>query len=264
MLPPTILTEAVAQVGAIMILAKPENREKLIFFMGIERVRYRRPVHPGDVVVIEAHRAAAAQPDGRAARRRARRRQGRRRRHDDVRARPAQRRGASRSRAVGSAARLATQRNGPSAAIPILTARDAHTAHFESRMEVAPAVQHRRRQQQRADPPFVDMREDAAMPARVALRRTRLRERGARIRDRRQHVEREHALREWRVLVSAGSAVDAGAHSFSACCTQNPAEEIVNSFRGGSPLRMGDREERDAVEIHLLDSRRLAVAPGRQ
>ena len=53
-LPPTILTEAVAQVGAIMILAKPENREKLIYFMGIERVRYRRPVHPGDVVVIEA------------------------------------------------------------------------------------------------------------------------------------------------------------------------------------------------------------------
>jgi 3-hydroxyacyl-[acyl-carrier-protein] dehydratase len=53
-LPPTILTEAVAQVGAIMILAKPENREKLIYFMGIERVRYRRSVHPGDVVVIEA------------------------------------------------------------------------------------------------------------------------------------------------------------------------------------------------------------------
>jgi len=53
-LPPTILTEAVAQVGAILILAKPENRDRLIFFMGIERVRYRRPVHPGDVVVIEA------------------------------------------------------------------------------------------------------------------------------------------------------------------------------------------------------------------
>jgi len=53
-LPPTILTEAIAQVGAIMILAKPENREKLPLFMGIERVRYRRPVHPGDVVEIEA------------------------------------------------------------------------------------------------------------------------------------------------------------------------------------------------------------------
>ncbi len=53
-MPPTILTEAVAQVGAIMILAKPENREKLIFFMGIEKVRYRRPVHAGDQVQIEA------------------------------------------------------------------------------------------------------------------------------------------------------------------------------------------------------------------
>jgi 3-hydroxyacyl-[acyl-carrier-protein] dehydratase len=53
-LPPTILTEAIAQVGAIMILAKPENRQRLPFFAGIERVRYRRPVHPGDVVEIEA------------------------------------------------------------------------------------------------------------------------------------------------------------------------------------------------------------------
>jgi 3-hydroxyacyl-[acyl-carrier-protein] dehydratase len=53
-LPPTILTEAVAQVGAIMILSKPENREKLIYFMGIERVRYRCPVYAGDVVEIEA------------------------------------------------------------------------------------------------------------------------------------------------------------------------------------------------------------------
>ncbi len=53
-LPATILTEAIAQVGAILILSKPENREKLIFFMGIDRVRYRRPVRAGDVVQIEA------------------------------------------------------------------------------------------------------------------------------------------------------------------------------------------------------------------
>lgn len=53
-LPPTILTEAVAQVGAILILAKPENRQRLPFFAGIQRVRYRRPVGPGDVVEIEA------------------------------------------------------------------------------------------------------------------------------------------------------------------------------------------------------------------
>ena len=52
--PPTILTEAIAQVGAILILAKPENRDRLIFFMGMERVRYKRPVRPGDVVEIEA------------------------------------------------------------------------------------------------------------------------------------------------------------------------------------------------------------------
>lgn len=53
-LPPTILTEAVAQVGAILILSKPDNREKLIYFAGIEHVRYRHPVYPGDVVEIEA------------------------------------------------------------------------------------------------------------------------------------------------------------------------------------------------------------------
>jgi 3-hydroxyacyl-[acyl-carrier-protein] dehydratase len=53
-MPPTILTEADAQVGAILILAKPENRQRLPLFAGIQKVRYRRPVHPGDVVEIEA------------------------------------------------------------------------------------------------------------------------------------------------------------------------------------------------------------------
>jgi 3-hydroxyacyl-[acyl-carrier-protein] dehydratase len=53
-LPPTILTEAIAQVGAILILSKPENRDRLPMFMGIERVRYRGSVYPGDVIEIEA------------------------------------------------------------------------------------------------------------------------------------------------------------------------------------------------------------------
>jgi 3-hydroxyacyl-[acyl-carrier-protein] dehydratase len=52
--PPTILTECVAQVGAILILSKPANRDKIPLFVGIERVRYRRPVCPGDVVEVEA------------------------------------------------------------------------------------------------------------------------------------------------------------------------------------------------------------------
>jgi len=67
-LPPTILTEAIAQVGAILILSKPENREKLIFFMGIERVRYRDVVRPGETVEIEARvkrlRSRMGQLDG--------------------------------------------------------------------------------------------------------------------------------------------------------------------------------------------------------
>ena len=54
-LPPTILTEAVAQVGAILILAKPENKDQLIFFRGMERVRFRSAVHPGDIVIVEAN-----------------------------------------------------------------------------------------------------------------------------------------------------------------------------------------------------------------
>ena len=53
-MPPTILTEAIAQVGAILILAKPENRQRLPLFAGIQKVRYRKPVCPGDVMEIEA------------------------------------------------------------------------------------------------------------------------------------------------------------------------------------------------------------------
>ena len=46
-MPPTILTECVAQVGAILILSKPENHGKLILFRGMERVRFRGPSMPG-------------------------------------------------------------------------------------------------------------------------------------------------------------------------------------------------------------------------
>jgi 3-hydroxyacyl-[acyl-carrier-protein] dehydratase len=52
-LPASILTEAMAQAGAVLILAKPENRARLIYFMGIDRVRYRRPVLAGDQVMLE-------------------------------------------------------------------------------------------------------------------------------------------------------------------------------------------------------------------
>jgi beta-hydroxyacyl-ACP dehydratase FabZ len=54
MLPASILTEAMAQAGAILVLMKPENAGRLIYFMGIDRVRYRRPVTAGDQVLLEA------------------------------------------------------------------------------------------------------------------------------------------------------------------------------------------------------------------
>ena len=53
-LPASILTEALAQVGAVLVLSKPENRSRLVYFMGIDRVRYRRPVRAGDTVELEA------------------------------------------------------------------------------------------------------------------------------------------------------------------------------------------------------------------
>ncbi len=53
-LPASILTEAMAQAGAVLILSKPENRARLIYFMGIDKVRYRRPVGVGDTVHLEA------------------------------------------------------------------------------------------------------------------------------------------------------------------------------------------------------------------
>jgi 3-hydroxyacyl-[acyl-carrier-protein] dehydratase len=52
-MPASILTEAMAQVGAVLILWKPENRSRLVYFMGIDRVRYRRPVVAGDQVILE-------------------------------------------------------------------------------------------------------------------------------------------------------------------------------------------------------------------
>jgi len=53
MMPASILTEALAQTGAVLILAKPDNRSRIPYFMGIDRVRYRRPVVAGDTVTLE-------------------------------------------------------------------------------------------------------------------------------------------------------------------------------------------------------------------
>ena len=53
-MPGVLQIEALAQVGAILALREFENRdEKIPFFSGIEHARFRRPVVPGDTLMLE-------------------------------------------------------------------------------------------------------------------------------------------------------------------------------------------------------------------
>src|SRR5688500_16276407 len=52
--PAPYLTECMAQVGAVLILARPENLGRIIYFMGIERGRFRHPVRAGDTLYVVA------------------------------------------------------------------------------------------------------------------------------------------------------------------------------------------------------------------
>ena len=52
-MPGVLIIEAMAQVGAIYALQQIENREqKLVLFSGLDNCRFRRPVTPGDTLVI--------------------------------------------------------------------------------------------------------------------------------------------------------------------------------------------------------------------
>ena len=53
-MPGVLLVEAMAQVGGIIILNKHENLGKLTYFMAVDKVKFRKPVVPGDLLVIEA------------------------------------------------------------------------------------------------------------------------------------------------------------------------------------------------------------------
>jgi 3-hydroxyacyl-[acyl-carrier-protein] dehydratase len=51
---PGVLTiEAIAQAGAVAVLAAEENRGKMPFFAGIDDCRFKRIVEPGDVLTLE-------------------------------------------------------------------------------------------------------------------------------------------------------------------------------------------------------------------
>ncbi len=53
-MPGVLIIEALAQVGAILALRELEDRHnKIPFFSGIERARFRRPVVPGDTLFLE-------------------------------------------------------------------------------------------------------------------------------------------------------------------------------------------------------------------
>src|SRR5215470_9112292 len=52
-IPPTIVMEAVAQVGAVLVLASPENQGRIPYLVGMDRVRNRRVVRAGDTLHIE-------------------------------------------------------------------------------------------------------------------------------------------------------------------------------------------------------------------
>ncbi len=69
-MPGVLIVEAMAQVGAVALLSRPENAGKIPFFAGIDGVRFRRQVVPGDSLRLEVEltrvRSNAGKGTGRA------------------------------------------------------------------------------------------------------------------------------------------------------------------------------------------------------
>jgi 3-hydroxyacyl-[acyl-carrier-protein] dehydratase len=56
-MPGVLIVEAMAQVGGIAVLSAAEYRGKLALFAGIDHVRFKRQVKPGDTLRIEVELA---------------------------------------------------------------------------------------------------------------------------------------------------------------------------------------------------------------
>jgi 3-hydroxyacyl-[acyl-carrier-protein] dehydratase len=52
-MPGVLIVEALAQTGAVAGMVVPENQGKIALFAGIEAVRFRKPVVPGDTLRLE-------------------------------------------------------------------------------------------------------------------------------------------------------------------------------------------------------------------
>jgi len=53
-MPGVLVVEAMAQAGAVLLLhSRPESRGKVVYFAGIDKAKFRRPVVPGDAVRLQ-------------------------------------------------------------------------------------------------------------------------------------------------------------------------------------------------------------------
>jgi len=52
-MPGVLVIEALAQVGGVMMLSSQENRGKIAYFMSISNAKFRKPVVPGDQLILE-------------------------------------------------------------------------------------------------------------------------------------------------------------------------------------------------------------------
>jgi 3-hydroxyacyl-[acyl-carrier-protein] dehydratase len=64
-MPGVKMVEALAQCGAVAVLSQPENRGKLVLFAGIDEVRFKRIVRPGEVLDLSCEVEAVRGPVGR-------------------------------------------------------------------------------------------------------------------------------------------------------------------------------------------------------
>ena len=64
-MPGVLMVEALAQCGAVAVLAEEHNRGKLALFAGIDDVRFKRVVRPGDELTLECELEQVRGPVGR-------------------------------------------------------------------------------------------------------------------------------------------------------------------------------------------------------
>ena len=63
-MPGVLMVEALAQAGAVAVLSQEENRGKLALFAGIDEVRFKRIVRPGDELTLECRLESVRGPIG--------------------------------------------------------------------------------------------------------------------------------------------------------------------------------------------------------